>query len=44
MAKGHESYAHVKLSCPIQIHGLNLLLLKLRGYHGRLEPISVDWL
>ncbi len=44
MAKGHERYAHVKLSCPIQIHGLVLLLLRLCDYHGHLELVNVDWL
>jgi hypothetical protein len=44
MAEGHERYAQVKLACPIQAHGLVLLLLKLRAYHGRLESINVSWL
>jgi hypothetical protein len=44
MVEGHERYAHVKLSCPIQTHGLVLLLLQLHGYYGYLEPVSVNWL
>jgi hypothetical protein len=44
MVKGHERYVQVKISCPIQTHGLVLMLLWLRGYHGRLELISVGWL
>jgi hypothetical protein len=36
MVEGHERYAQVKLSSPIQIHGLILLFLGLHGYHGYL--------
>jgi hypothetical protein len=38
MAKGHERYAQVQLSCRIQTHGFVLLLLGLCGYHGHLKP------